>query len=62
MRVEVNNIPEYAEGYQYILATVTNEELWFYGAFHDLREAHRIAEMVSPAVVLINEDYKNDNQ
>lgn len=58
MRVTVNNIPEYAEGYKYILATVTDDELWFYGAFHDLREAHRIAEMVRPAVVLINEDYK----
>lgn len=58
MRVTVNNIPEYAEGYKYILATVTENELWFCGAFHDLREAHRIAEMVRSSVVLVNEDYK----
>lgn len=58
MKIEVNNIPEYAEFYKYIVASVCGNELWFYGAYNGIQEAHKAANAISPAVVLVNEDLK----
>lgn len=33
MDVKINNIPEYANHFKYIVATLVDGQLWFYGAY-----------------------------
>lgn len=43
----INNIPEYAKNYTYIVARdVDDNELWFYGAYNDGVKAQQIADEI----------------
>ena len=33
MNVKINKIPEYANHYKYVVATLVEGQLWFYGAY-----------------------------
>lgn len=55
MKVEINNLPEYASQYKYIVATVDKGELWFWGAYDDEDEA-REAAVEQEGIVCINEE------
>jgi hypothetical protein len=37
MEVEINNYPEYADKYNYIVAREVEGEYWFYGAYDRLK-------------------------
>ena len=42
----INNTPTYANRYEYIVARIVDNELWFYGAYHTETEAINVAMMV----------------
>ena len=44
--MKINNMPEYAYQYGYIVANRVDGELWFYGAYSDYYQAFQIAEML----------------
>lgn len=55
MTVEVNNTPNYAETYPYIVARLCDDgELWFYGAYETESEAKDVAFEIT-GLVLYNE-------
>lgn len=41
--IKVNNVPEYASEYDYIVCTLVDGELWFYGAYDDFARANMAA-------------------
>lgn len=56
MRDIVNNYRDYADDYRFIVASVSAQELWFYGAYDDKETAHKAAEEID-GVVLENIDW-----
>lgn len=50
----INNLPEYAHECPYLVVTVWNTELWFYGAYEDRKKAEDVAWQLD-AVLLKNE-------
>ena len=51
----VKNLPEYANEYQYIVASRIDGDLWFWGAWNDMKEAINAAEKIDGEVVINNE-------
>lgn len=51
--VNINNCPEYAKKYKYIIARNDAGTLWFYGAFDDSDKVHRIAAEIGESAVII---------
>ena len=49
MEVEINNYPEYADKYNYIVAREVEGEYWFYGAYDRLK-ADAVAREVNGKV------------
>ena len=47
--VSINNCPEYAKNYKYIIARNDAGSLWFYGAFNNEDDVNRI---VPPPLIL----------
>ena len=43
MDKKVNNVPEYAKDYKYIVCTTSDKELWFWGAYNDFDDALQAA-------------------
>lgn len=41
--VTINNVPEYAKNYEYIVARKVDTELWFWGAYSDRDRAEQVA-------------------
>lgn len=39
----INNLPTYAQDYDYVVAIECNDELWFYGAYSTKSEAMQVA-------------------
>lgn len=59
----INNCPDYAKHYKYIVARDVDGEIWFYGAWNDEKEANRVAkELGENAMVLDNEDYEEEEE
>lgn len=48
---KINNLPEYANEYKYIVARWYDDELWFYGAWNDEEKAEKAAEEIFGKVV-----------
>ena len=48
----INNIPEYANEYKYIVASDIDNELWFWGAFNDEDKAYAVASEIGGQVVI----------
>ena len=36
---KINNLPEYAQNYNYVVVRFVDDEFWFYGAYNDPIEA-----------------------
>ena len=46
MTEDINNLPDYAKNYHYIVVTLVEKELWFYGAYNDFQRAVEAVEEV----------------
>ena len=49
--VKVNNQPEYASRYEFVVARMVDDELWFYGAYRDGFKADQVASEVYGIVI-----------
>ena len=49
--VKVNNLPEYAARYEFVVARLVDDELWFYGAYGDGFKAEQVASEVYGIVI-----------
>lgn len=47
----INNKPEYASEYNFIVASKVDDELWFYGAYNDEEKANKTARMIDGVVI-----------
>ena len=47
----INNLPEYAIDHNYIVASVCDSNLWFYGAGDSEDKAYEVAEMIGGVVI-----------
>lgn len=47
----INNLPEYAKEYKYIVARRIDNELWFWGAWDNRNEANNVAIEIDGEVV-----------
>lgn len=54
MMNEINNLPIYAKGYNYIVARDVDGELWFWGAWDDRNKANEAALELGNGVVIEN--------
>lgn len=52
--VSVNNVPKYANDYEYIVARFIDGELWFWGAYGIESAAEEAAEEVNGIVLRSN--------
>jgi len=50
--IKVNNLPEYAKNYNWLVCRVVDGELWFWGAFKDEGKAFEIATNMNGVVLL----------
>lgn len=49
--MNINNLPEYANNYKYIVCRVVNGALWFWGAYNEQSRAAEAAAAVGGTVV-----------
>lgn len=54
--VKVNNVPEYAGQYRYIVARLVDCALWFWGAYGTPERAAEAAGSLDSAIIVINEE------
>lgn len=47
----IKNLPEYAIYHTYIVASVCDSNLWFYGAWDDENKAYEVAEVIGGVVI-----------
>lgn len=47
----VKNLPEYAIHHTYIVASVCDSNLWFYGTWDDEDKAYEVAEVIGGVVI-----------
>ena len=59
LKVKVNNMPEYAAENKYIVCTVCNNELWFWGGYDDFEIALKAAREVFG--VIVTNEVENGN-
>ena len=50
----VKNLPEYANEYKYIVASQIDGDLWFSGAWNNMKTAIKAAEEIGGKVVMNN--------
>ena len=50
----VKNLPEYANEYKYIVASQIDGDLWFWGAWNNMKKAINAAEEIGGEVVINN--------
>ena len=50
----VKNLPEYANKYKYIVASQIDGDLWFWGAWNNMKKAINAAEKIGGKVVMNN--------
>ena len=48
----INNEPNYAKDYNYIVARLIDDEYWFYGAYNDGAKAEKVANEVNGEVII----------
>lgn len=49
--IKINNLPEYAHHYNWLVCRVVENELWFWGAFNKHDDAFEVALEVGGVVV-----------
>lgn len=47
----INNLPDYAIHHNYIVTSICDSNLWFYGAWDDEDKAYEVAEMIGGVVI-----------
>ena len=47
----INNLPEYAIYHNYIVTSVCDSNLWFYGVWDDEDKAYEVAEVIGGVVI-----------
>ena len=50
----INNVPEYAKEYKYWVVRYVDGEAWFWGAYHEGRDAERAAVYFEDGEVVTN--------
>lgn len=50
-KLKINNLPDYAGLYDYVVYRSVNGEAWFYGAYNDLTKASQVAEEIHGYIV-----------
>ena len=54
LNVKINNMPEHAADYKYVVATLVNGELWFYEAYNEYEKAKCASEEADGRLVVEN--------
>lgn len=49
--MKINNLPKYAENYNFIVARRVEGELWFYGGYADVDKAISVADQIGGEVI-----------
>lgn len=49
--MKINNIPEYAKDRKFIVCSIVEYELWFYGAYDDYDRAKTAAEFIGGVIL-----------
>lgn len=49
--IKINNMPEYAGHYEFVVVRNVDDQLWFYGAYRDGFQADEIAHKIGGLVV-----------
>lgn len=57
---KVNNVPEYAAQYRYIVARLVDGDLWFWGAYGTMERATEAAESIDGLIVINEEGESKD--
>lgn len=52
--ITINNKPDYAKDYEFIVARYVGGEYWFYGAYSDGFKADKVASEIFDAVIFHN--------
>jgi hypothetical protein len=52
--VNINNLPNYAMEYEFIVVRKCDDELWFYGAYDSCFTAYKVAEEIGNGIVCHN--------
>ncbi len=50
-KLEINNKPEYADHYEFMVARQIDGKLWFYGAYRNGFKAYQVAAEIDGIVV-----------
>ncbi len=48
----INNVPEYAKEYEYLVVRYVDGEAWFWGAHHTREDAQRAAEYLEDGEIV----------
>lgn len=51
LKLIINNLPDYATNYNYIVASVLDVDLWFYGAWDNEDKAYDMARIINGVVI-----------
>ena len=51
----IQNVPEYAKNYKYIVARQIDGKLYFWGAWNDKDKANNISHELRDGIVIVNE-------
>lgn len=51
LKLIINNLPDYATNYNYIVASVLDGDLWFYGAWDNEDKAYDMARIINGVVI-----------
>lgn len=49
--ITINNMPAYANNYEFIVASLVDGELWFYGAYHKEDKAIIVANRIDGVLI-----------
>lgn len=49
--IKINNMPEYASHYEFVVVRNVADQLWFYGAYSDGFKADEVAHQVGGLIV-----------
>lgn len=49
--ITINNMPEYASHYEFVVVRNVDDQLWFYGAYSDGFKADEVAHQVGGLIV-----------
>ena len=51
LEIRINNEPDYAKNYEYIVARISNGEFWFWGAYETKNRAEEVSHTVNGIII-----------